>query len=1578
VGKGGIFAWNVNGNEASVELKKYNFDITRAEFKAEGATIKYDAVLAEPVEGVFEYRSKKRNTTADTGFPRFASFTNDAKIKNLGENIGYRGGFTLVGSKIMSAALDNSFSFISVKLNGERKFKSFSRSYVLGDTLLTADRAGLTIYQNQDSITHPGMGFKFSKPRNQLKMIRNNNDALKYSPFQDSYHKMEIMSDLLVWNLADPKINFSILVAKDQVSAQIESMDYFSDTRYQQLKGISSFHPLQMIVGYAQKKGTDKFYAMDVARENKIKEPTLKKAMASLAQEGYIDFNTTTGYITLKPKAKHYVNSHRDKKDFDHITIKSRAPSGRNATLNMENKELLLRGVRQFAFSTDSGAIIVRPDSGIVRVRKNRDMEFSGRVVTPNFVFKGSGFNFSYNDFWIDMPRIDSLIFRTKKPKKDKAKQEKVEINGQQLAATDKTVGDKAEKAKKDEQAQVDAPEDFPEDDSVRLQKIKALKLEKKLAKQKAKEEKKKAKALAKAQKAKKKKPQLDEFGDPIIEEDPVVAQEAAQPAVQKKKAPVSTEKALTGLNGKLYLNKPNNKSGRKKIPGYPMFDASTGAVVYFNKPDVLGGAYDSSVYFTIPPFKLDSIGSTSQSAVNFKGTFHSGDIFPPIETRLTVMPDQSLGFEYKSPEGGFPAYGNKGGFKGTILLNGNGLQGNGSINYLTSTLKSDTFTFYLDSVTTTRGISGAIAASKDPENIFPAANIGHFSMNWKVKQDSLVLNKPDTLFNKETMDPIKLYDGKFTYVGQTVITPNGLLGHGTIESAESMVKSPHFKFQKALFKANNAVFAIKSDNPDKPALLATDVFMDYDFKRGSANFAPEKAGFASTELPHSQFKTSLSGGNWDFKKKIVTMKEQEGSDISKSYFYSTRADQDSSSILKFNATSGYYDLNTYTLKAGGVPYIRSNDAHIFPTDGNVEITGDADLKVLQNSQIAMDTLNKFHKLANGEIDILSGKDFQGFADLQYTNSMGQTFPIKMGNFTRDSVIVEKGEPPVFITKAVGNIPDTQKFFIMPKILYRGDVHMTSNKQLLDFDGEMKLAFGDEASADWFPYKNTVNPDSVRITVKDMKTADGEPLVTGLHISSGSSKVYSTFVSKKADETDLSLFTVDGVLSYDKMNREFKLGDAQKAYADSYQGNVMLYNDSASIAKYEGSFNLIKPDKDFKLKAAGDAVANLDSGTVRFDSFLAFNINLPSSAWAQMGSLIADNTSGAPEAIDNSSALLFKLGEFIGNKGVQDYVNKTSVNSIPFTKVSPKLIHSLVFNEVKLKWSPKNSAWYSVGPLSLANIDKKDINARIGGHIEIKRIGEEDVISIYLEANPTTWYYLNYSEKALTVASSDGKFNQMLASKLKPAGTVATSFTPVAGEWTDRNNFVKNFRDSYLGGKGEPLVDAPAVQINDEPPMEEGEEGATASKKKKKKKGTATDEDGMMGEGDTIADDGSGALAGDEPPVKKKKKGKAKATEEGDFGADAPADTPAEEPAEKPAKKKKEKTVEAPVDAPMEDPATEEAPAKKKKKEKAVEPAADVDTGGGDIPAEEEAPVKKKKEKKPKKGEEEADVDMAP
>ncbi|MEJ7658409.1 MAG: hypothetical protein WKG07_01675 [Hymenobacter sp.] len=75
---------------------------------------------------------------------------------------------------------------------------------------------------------------------------------------------------------------------------------------------------------------------------------------------------------------------------------------------------------------------------------------------------------------------------------------------------------------------------------------------------------------------------------------------------------------------------------------------------MYFNKPDVLGGAYDSTTYFDVPPFSFDSMG-TGRSAGRFIGTFHSPAL-PPIKTALTTQADGSMGFKHLVPAGATPS----------------------------------------------------------------------------------------------------------------------------------------------------------------------------------------------------------------------------------------------------------------------------------------------------------------------------------------------------------------------------------------------------------------------------------------------------------------------------------------------------------------------------------------------------------------------------------------------------------------------------------------------------------------------------------------------------------------------------------------------------------------------------------------------------------------------------------------------------------------------------------------------------------------------------------------------------------
>ncbi|NCX96962.1 MAG: hypothetical protein EBX41_11280, partial [Chitinophagia bacterium] len=138
-----------------------------------------------------------------------------------------------------------------------------------------------------------------------------------------------------------------------------------------------------------------------------------------------------------------------------------------------------------------------------------------------------------------------------------------------------------------------------------------------------------------------------------------------------------SSQKEFT--TGTLYINKPDNKSGKERIEKYPILDVSSPAYVYFDYGDVKGN-FNSNVYFDVPPFNIDSAGQYDPKTVKFEGKFHSDGIFPVFAETLQVQKDKSMGFSHKVPTEGYKLYEGKANFKGTLNMNKLGLRGKGEI----------------------------------------------------------------------------------------------------------------------------------------------------------------------------------------------------------------------------------------------------------------------------------------------------------------------------------------------------------------------------------------------------------------------------------------------------------------------------------------------------------------------------------------------------------------------------------------------------------------------------------------------------------------------------------------------------------------------------------------------------------------------------------------------------------------------------------------------------------------------------------------------------------------------------------
>ena len=1452
VATAGTLDWTITGNPVSADLGGFDFDLSKPEFKAEPVTLTYAAVLDKPVKGAISYKSTRRKPgAADNGYPRFISLTNDAVLKTLGPNISYVGGLTLAGSRILSAALDGSVSRIVVSLDGKPKFRAASRAYVLSDTLITAARAAVTVYEGaKDSIYHPGVSLRYVKAKKLLKLDREDG-MFKDTPYADSYHQLDIRAHQLSWVLDKPEIDFAVLSSKNNLTADFESKEFFTNTRYQQIKGYNNFHPLQLLVGYSQANGNRKTVNVsELAEFAHTSESNMRSSMGSLAGDGYVKWDARTGAVTILPKGYHYVAAGRGKKDFDHIAIKSLTGSGRNATLNLNTDELLVRGVDRFNFSDDTATVFVRPDSSIVRIQKGRNLNFGGTVVASAMRFKGRDFNFDYNGFYVDMQKIDSMVIRARAPKK--AGKSKSETPRADFALTN---GGK-----------------------------------------------------------------------------------------------VST--------GRLYINDPRNRSGRKQLSNYPSFDSKTGANVFFGKQDVLGGAYDSTMVFDIPPFKLDSLNNIGKSASGFDGVFKSGGILPNIKTKLSVQEDGSLGFVYDAPKEGFPMYKGRGKMTGKVKMDGKGLQIVGTVQYGAGTFASDDFVLYRDSVVAV-GKSGTITAQKAkgvdiPKMALPAG----YLMKWEVAQDSMYLTTPPK------GDPIKLYANEATktshnFTGTALLTKTGAGGSGKLDGPQSYVKSPEMTFRADGYSARQATLAIKSAEANKPALTANGVAMEYDLKKGTADFGSEEGSKSSIDLPYSQFKTTLSGGHWDFKKKRVELSRPAADADKKTYFYSTNPAQG----LRFEAASATYDLAKYSLDVRGVPHIASIDAWIVPDSGHVSVLAKGQLKPLKNAGVLLDSLAKFHRLYKGNIKVQSRMAFSGDALYSFKTTR-DSFAIRFANFEADSSAFaasrknrrdEDEAGPSVATAAVGSVDAKSNFQLAPRIGFRGDVALNSQRRGLVFDGQVQLQFGkSRGAAEWFAVKDSIDPKNISLSLRNVKAEDGTPLVTGLFMSDQSNKVYPLYVSAQPDANDVSIFAVDGKLRYDDRKGRFTIARHDADDPAIYEGAVMTYEDATGQLGFRGPMKFVKPKKDFSMVGSGVGTANPDSARYDVDVLMGLDINLPGKAVDAMAKELAFVTKQSPEAQDGSTNELYKLGEFIGSKGVEAYTASRGVLE-PILKLSPKLSHTILLSRVNLKWDDKRRAWYSVGQIGLAGVGKTPLNALIGGYIEIKRDNGADWMEMYLEAEPQVWYYFKYVNGKLLAKAQNEDFDAAIGGKSKGDFETATDYGVYLGEYSEVEAFKLHFKRDYLGLSGKELQARPAPPPRAVEPPSDADNG-NDRKSRKKKKG-----DDAFGD----ADSGSfppPAAPEPEPGGKKRKKDKNDPFGGGDDGpAPAPATTPTPPPA---AREKAKETVpvqDTPPPAAVTEPPSDETLSPKEQEKAAKQAAKEAEKA-----AKEEEKRKKEEEKRKK------------
>ncbi len=410
-GKGGIVDWSKLGlsqDEVFVELSDYGASLNKAYLFADSVWFTNKKYFSYKLRGTLEDRCGEKK--AKENYPKFESYQKAEIIKNLYPDVDYVGGFTQQGGTVIGTG--------DVVTPAELRFYKNGKIYVRAsavehpfsrDGIITKD-CKITIYTNQDSIYHPSTKMNFNKSTRQLSFI-DYKEGISASPWVDSYHCVDIYTEAVYAHLDKEDIEFSAIRGpKREAFAVIESNNYYSENKWNELQGIESVNPLYRVKQFTDKYNKNEFTVKQFAKFIKLDEVQAKMMLMNLALNGFIVYESYRETAIVKQKLYDYILSKNKKIDYDALRFVSATKGEPNIVLNTSDMDLQMNGIKTFTLS-DTHNVVINPKNGAIKMKKNRNFEFDGDIKAGLFTLSGKSYKFSYDNFSLDLPDVDSLNF---------------------------------------------------------------------------------------------------------------------------------------------------------------------------------------------------------------------------------------------------------------------------------------------------------------------------------------------------------------------------------------------------------------------------------------------------------------------------------------------------------------------------------------------------------------------------------------------------------------------------------------------------------------------------------------------------------------------------------------------------------------------------------------------------------------------------------------------------------------------------------------------------------------------------------------------------------------------------------------------------------------------------------------------------------------------------------------------------------------------------------------------------------------------------------------------------------------
>ena len=804
----------------------------------------------------------------------------------------------------------------------------------------------------------------------------------------------------------------------------------------------------------------------------------------------------------------------------------------------------------------------------------------------------------------------------------------------------------------------------------------------------------------------------------------------------------VAVKSVLRDINGTLEIDKSTNKSGLENFPEYPRFTSKKGSVIAYDKSEIHNGAYDKERFrFEVDPFTIENLDNFTTEDLSFPGTFVAGGIIPDFAFEAKIMDDYSLGFERTNPPGGYPMYEGKGHANMDIRLSEEGFTAKGEVTYEGATMKSNDILLTPDYT-----LANAESYSISENERYPNLVAENVQTKWLPNQDSMYINT-----NNHSVNVLR---NQQKFNGNLVQTSQQLSGNGILEWDKATLQSKDMKFKPNEVLAKISAVEIVSLSSDKIAFSSDNLNAHVDFNRQIGDFKANELG-RLTHLPYNQFSCSMDEYTWDMKNHTIAFNKGPQLAKNKSYFMSTKYDQEG---LRFESTKALFDIEKGIIYAEEVPYVDVADSRIFPFNKSIEIHESADIQRLEKAKILASRNKKYHELYDGSIKIEGRYAISGSANYVYKDkyNTGQVIHFK--------TIRMRGKGDTSII-ASGSVQDSSNFILSPMIGYKGVTELYSHHPDISFNGYVKpLHTITQYPSSWFRYNGQPDPKEVIIPATEILNQDRRTMYAAISIANDSTHIYPSLFNFKRSYADLELTSDTGIFFYDENKTTFFVGDSMKLKEGALRGSYLSFNESNGTIYSEGKIDFgLNTDPHFNAELAGN-ITKLGSDSVfMIEALMALKMTLPDECYQRMAEIINENGDNNSSIETDQPRVEKALAEFLEDNKLRKAMEFTS--STKEIKLPNDFNPDFLLTNVNLHYNNQMKQFISSESIDVATIHGIPVNKELKARMAINKRRSSVKFTLYIEASKYDWFYIDYYMGAINVASTDKTFNELIKTK---------------------------------------------------------------------------------------------------------------------------------------------------------------------------------------------------------------------